>query len=658
MTTVQTTQTDFSDPVIVIGAGPVGVAFAQRLRQRAPALRILVFGDEAEPAYDRIHLSDVLAGRSSPGALSLDLNLPGVASFHDCPIVAIRPDQRQVDDARGGTHTYSRLVLATGSRPFRPAIPGIQFERVYTFRDLRDAERLAARRVASQHTVVIGGGLLGLEAAVAMARLNTAVTVIQQAPHLMNRQLDAEAAGFLERSLDNTIAAIRTGNGVREILAAADRPGSVGGVRLRDGEVIPCDTVVVAAGIQPNTELALAAGIAVGQGIKVNTRMQTSRDGIYAVGECVEFAGQLYGLVGPGLEQAGVAAAIIAGGQATYLGSLSAARLKIGAAPVFSAGIVNEAETRLPLQAVVHRDEHAGRYRKLLISRGQLVGALGYGPWQETPRLQSAITEKRRVFFWQLRRFQRSGSLWSVGAEMDLAAWPSSALVCNCRGVTRGELSRAVAAGCQTLPQLADRTGASTVCGSCEPLLQNLLGQRVASKRSSDSVIIAGLAALAVLLIGLYLQIDVSASDSILTQAWWEDWWSRSDLKQYTGFGLLGLALLGLLVSLKKRLLTRKLPGSFSAWRVWHIAMGVIALILLALHAGFEMGDNLNRWLLLNFLALGFAGAVAGFATSLEGRLAPQRGKQVRHWSNWMHLLVSWPLPALLGFHIISAYYF
>lgn len=652
--------TDVEAPVIVVGTGPVGMQFARNLSALRPRQRIQLFGKEPIAPYDRVRLSDLLAGRTNSQTLfQAQFSAGGaVETFNHCPVIRIHPMEQTIVDADSRYHPYSKLVIATGSTPFLPDIPGIDLKRVYTFRDIGDAEQLVARRVASQHTVVIGGGLLGVEAAAAMTRGNTQVTVVQQAPHLMNRQLDETGAEYLRRSLQEKGVRVCTGSGVRALLADDLRPEAVGGVRLRDGSTIHCDTVIVAAGIKPEVMLAREAGIAVGKGIKVGTTLRSSVPTIYAIGECAEFAGQIYGLVAPGLEQAAVAAADIAGQRALYLGSLSATNLKVAGEHVFSAGIVDGDETTLPLQAVVYEDAVNGLYRKLLVSRGQLVGALGYGRWDDTARLQNAIIAQQRVFFWQLARFSRSGSLWGVGAQAQVGQWPQGALVCNCRGVTRGRLSQAMARGCDTIEQLASETGASTVCGSCQPLLQNLVGQAATRLRVPAVRTLTGVIAVAAFLLALLMQTPPAVSTSVQATPWWELVWSDGLYKQISGFSMLGLVVLGLAVSFKKRLLTERLRSHFNYWRLWHVGMGTLAIALLILHTGFQSGDNLNQWLLYNFLALSAVGAAASMVIPIEQRLSPQLGKQLRNVSNWAHLMLSWPLPVLLSFHIISVYYF
>ncbi len=649
-------------PVIVVGAGPVGVHFANRLTESLPEQSIKLFGAEPELPYDRVRLSDLLGGRRSWHEVftPLAVDQPNLQPFYHCAIREIHTGDSCVVDAQGRRHSYSKLVIATGSRARVPDIPGVGLNHVYSFRDLRDTEKLSARCVASRHVVVIGGGLLGVEAGHAMARYHTHVTVVQQAPYLMNRQLDEVAARYLENSLLSSGLSVRTGAGVRALLPDPSNVSAVGAVLLRNGVSLPCDTVVFATGIVPNVALARAAGIAVGRGIKVDSTLRTSAEGVYAIGECAEFCGQLYGLVAPGLEQASVVAAHLAGRPVFYMGSMSAARLKVAGEQVFSAGIVSEDETTLTLQPVVFEDNKRGLYRKLLIYRGQLVGVIAYGAWDEAVRMQEMVCQRRRVFLWQLKRFQRSGSLWDQGdAVAAVSSWPRAALVCNCRSVTRGQLSDAIASGCDSVACLAVTTGASTVCGSCEGLLQNLVtGSAKATATPAPVVALTAVsAAVAAILLVVLTQYSVPVSSSVQQMSWWELLSTDSFYKQVTGYSMICAGLLGLAVSLKKRVLIKRL-GHFNYWRLWHLGMGVLAIALLMLHTGFESGDNLNQWLLYDFLALAMAGSVAGLAVSAERQLGLRQGKRLRSWTHWSHLLLSWPLPALLIFHITSVYYF
>ena len=273
---------------------------------------------------------------------------------------------------------------------------------------LSDAQRPFARRARSRRTVVLGGGLLGLEAARAMQRLNTQVWVIEHAPRLMANQLDDEGAALLQAQVE--AAGIRVLTNAR--VKAVHGHGRVEGVALRGGERIDCDTVVVAAGIQPNVDLALASGLPAGRGIRVDDAVRTADPHIHAIGECAEHRGAVYGIVAPGFEQAAVAVHSLSGGRARYEGSLVATRLKVLDLPVFSMGQLGVAEGAGELRSASHGDAAGTSHRRTVTQRGRLVGALAVGACAEMSRLQEAVLARRRLMPWQLWRFRRSGSLW------------------------------------------------------------------------------------------------------------------------------------------------------------------------------------------------------------------------------------------------------
>jgi nitrite reductase (NADH) large subunit len=449
-------------PVVIVGSGPVGVRAAQELYRRDPGMRIVLYGAECREPYNRVRLSSYLAGELDWDALTRDLDLPSNAAIErrlGCAVVAVDRTAQAVVDARGHVQPYDRLVLATGSAPHVPDIPGINLPGVFTFRDFEDAQQLFARSVRSRCTVVLGGGLLGLEAARAMRRFHTDIVVVEQAPRLMPQQLDDDAAELLRRHVERLGIEVLLGDGVRRIAGDA----RVSAVQLRSGATIECDTLVVATGIRPRIELARAAGLAVGRGIRVDDRLLTSDPHIHAVGECAEHRDIVYGLVAPGLEQATVAATLIAGGSARYLGSTAATRLKVLDLPVFSIGRARD-EDRLDLaRRWVYRASDGAKYCKVVTERGCVIGAMTIGDVPDLGRLQEAATHARRVWPWQLWRLRKRGSLWPQFEGEGVAAWPATVTVCNCTGVTRGELSRALANGCATVAALAARTGASTV---------------------------------------------------------------------------------------------------------------------------------------------------------------------------------------------------
>lgn len=645
-------------PVIVVGAGPVGIRFIQELHQRAPQQAIILYGDEPWDPYDRIRLSSLLAGEIGLNDLSTRLNTDiqdQLVQFLHCRVTAIDPAERTITDAQGRCQPYSQLVLATGSTPHIPSIAGREAPGVYKFRDLGDVEQLLARTVRSRHTVVLGGGLLGLEAARAMQQRNTQVTVIQHADRLMNRQLDEAASDLLITEISELGIQIRLKQSVKQI----NSNGRVHSLTLRDGEELDCDTVIFCTGISPNTTLAREAKLNVGRGIIVDDQMRTSDPNIYAIGECIEHAGRVYGLVAPGYEQAAVAAHnITTDTEAAYTGTVSASRLKVVGHSVFSMGEVGDEHENPSLVNVSYADTGRGIYRKLVLRRGTLVGAIVIGPCTELNRIQEAVSSQRLFYPWQLWRFKKQGQLWGKQATASVNQWPANAIICNCTGMTRGQLSDALLT-CEPTPQaLMQCTGAGTVCGSCRPLLAELAGQPTTAPepvKGARPVLIASvLAFIAALLLSFTPAIPFSDTVQGLRL---DSLWLDGLIKQITGFTLLGLSLIALLMSVAKRWRKIKL-GSFPYWRVAHTLLGVSALIVLVLHTGLHLGVNLNRWLIIDFLALSLVGGLAGLVVALERRLQPAQAKRLRSYWTWTHILLFWPLPILLTFHILAVYYY
>jgi nitrite reductase (NADH) large subunit len=645
-----------AEPIVVVGTGPVGTRAAQELARRAPRVPLVVFGNEPCVPYNRVRLSSLLAGELDWSGLVAGQELPsgpGVSARLNCGVVQIDRERRAVRDASGRAQPYWKLILATGSRPLIPDIPGIGQNHVYVFRDLRDAERLCARRMRSRRTAVIGGGLLGLEAARAMQRFNTEVCVVEHAARLMPRQLDdAGAARLLEHVRKIGIEAV-LGDPVRQVLGS----GAVTGLRLRSGREIECDTLIVAAGIRPNVELAAAAGLAVGRGVRVNDFLQTSDPDIYAIGECAEHDGEVWGLIAPGLEQAAVAAHNAAGARSRYRGSSVATRLKVLDLPVFSMGAVNE-YSRLDLAAeFVHRDAQAGTYRKIVTERGRLVGAVALGEFPEMSRVQEMILQGRLVAPWQRWRFARAGTLWPEQEPGAVTEWPAGAVVCNCTGVTRGEIARACAAGCRTVEEVSLATRASSVCGSCRPLVAELAGAAGPAEpvRGWKALLGAGGIALPVAA-ALAAVIAVPYAATVQVPWQWDVLWRESFWKQASGFTVLALAVALSALSLRKRI-RRFTLGDFPVWRVAHAVLGAATLAGLLVHTGGRLGSNLNFMLMAAFLGAVTVGGVAGGVIALEHRLGGAAAR-LRRSSLWTHILFAWPIPVLLGFHVFKTYYF
>ncbi|MGY2047542.1 NAD(P)/FAD-dependent oxidoreductase [Methylobacterium sp. JK268] len=363
--------------LVVVGNGMASLRFLERLtaRDRAP-FAVTVVGAEPVAAYNRVLLSSLLGGEVDEAACTfrgLDWYADhGITLVTGAPATAIDRAARTVRVGEGLVLDYDRLVLAVGSVPIRLPKPGMDRPGVITFRDLADVAAIRRAATAGARAVVIGGGLLGLEAAVGLARLGVDTTLLHVMDRLMERQLDHAAADLVRRAME--------ARGVRVLLqadtAAVEGDGRVEAVRLADGRLLPADLVVMSVGVRPATALAAAAGLAVGRGIQVDDHMTTSDPAVFALGECAEHRGVTYGLVEPAYEQAEVLARHLAGEAAAYAGTSLATSLKVSGLPVFSAGLV---DVPAGAEAVTWSDPAAGLYRKLVIADNRLVGAVFVG---------------------------------------------------------------------------------------------------------------------------------------------------------------------------------------------------------------------------------------------------------------------------------------
>jgi nitrite reductase (NADH) large subunit len=325
--------------LLVVGNGMAGIASVEQILKHSPKFAITIFGDETHVNYNRILLSSVLAGERSPD----DITLNPIEWYrrHDIDlrvgtrVIDVDPLNKRVTSDDGATAPFDVLLLATGSSAWMPPIAGLDKDGVFVFRTLDDTRGLLARAAPGVRAVVIGGGLLGLEAARGLQVQGCEVTVVHLMDRLMERQLDLTGGAYLREKIAQLGVEVLVNRSTKALLGNE----RVNGVEFTDGTSIDADVVVVAAGIRPNVELGRRAGLAVNRGILVNDHMETSHPDIFAVGECVEHNGVCYGLVAPLLEQAKVLAATITGNRgATYGGSIQAAKLKIMGVEVFSAG--------------------------------------------------------------------------------------------------------------------------------------------------------------------------------------------------------------------------------------------------------------------------------------------------------------------------------
>lgn len=457
--------------LVVVGNGMAGIACVEQILKHTPKFEITVFGDETHANYNRILLSSVLAGEKTAD----DIVLNGLDWYRQnriqlrlgVRVTSVNTAHKTVDGDDGSATPFDKLLIATGSSPVIPSIDWIKKEGVYVFRTLNDARDLLGRAGPGKRAVVIGGGLLGLEAARGLQVQGCEVTVVHLMDTLMERQLDPIGGAYLKAKMECLGVRVLLNKLTTDLLGN----GRVEGVAFTDGSTIPADLVVIAAGIHPNAELGRAAGIEVKRGIVVNDYMETSHPGIFAVGECVQHRGVCYGLVVPLFEQGKVLAATITGNKGPmFQGAAPATKLKIMGVDVFSAGDFGE---KAGTDAIRYEDPALGVYKKLTLQDNKLIGAILVGDTSDNRRCLDWLQSGKDLS--RLRK-QLLFPSPSEDAGLDVAQIPDSETVCGCMGVTKGAIIHAIhEKGVNTLAQLKECTRASTGCGSCASLCEGLL---------------------------------------------------------------------------------------------------------------------------------------------------------------------------------------
>ncbi|WP_371368455.1 nitrite reductase large subunit NirB [Pseudomonas sp. QL9] len=465
--------------LVLIGNGMAGIRTLEELLKIAPDLYdITVFGAEPHPNYNRILLSPVLAGEQTFEDIVLnDLNWyseNGIRLLLDRKVVKIDRHKRKVFAADGTEAEYDRLVIATGSNPFILPVPGNRLQGVIGYRDIADTQQMIETAKSHSHAVVIGGGLLGLEAANGLKQRGMDVTVVHLSDWLLERQLDRTAGKLLQSALEARGIHFRLNTVTDELMDNGD--GRVCAVQFKDGDVVAADLVVMAAGIRPNTELAESSGIPCNRGILVNDTLQTFDPRIYAIGECASHRGIAYGLVAPLFEQAKVCANHLAQfGFASYKGSVVSTKLKVTGIDLFSAGDFMGSEGT---ETITLSDPIGGVYKKLVIKDDVLVGACLYGDTADGGWYFRQIRENHNVA--QIRDHLMFGesSLGDVGhqGQSSAASMPDSAEVCGCNGVCKGTIVKAIQEnGLFSVDEVKKHTKAASSCGSCAGLVEQIL---------------------------------------------------------------------------------------------------------------------------------------------------------------------------------------
>ncbi len=465
--------------LVLIGNGMAGVRTLEELLARAPGLYdITVFGAEPHPNYNRILLSPVLAGEQTLAQIVLNdwawYGDNGITLNAGRRIVRIDRARRRVVADDGSEAAYDRLLLATGSFPFVLPIPGRELAGVLAYRDIADTEAMIDATGKYRRAVVIGGGLLGLEAANGLKRRGMDVTVVHLLDSLMERQLDPTAAGLLKISLEQRGIAFAMSKKTESLLGDAE--GRVRAVRFADGEELPAELVVMAIGIRPNAELAQQSGLYCNRGVVVDDTMMTYDPRVYAVGECASHRGVAYGLVAPLFEQAKVCADHLARvGRARYAGSVTQTKLKVTGIDLFSAGdFIGGNGT----EEITLFDPIGGVYKKLVLKDDKLVGACLYGDTADGAWYFKLLREGRNVADIRDTLMFGETNLGDTGhgGAAQAAAMPDDAEVCGCNGVCKGRIVATIKdKGLFTLDDVRRHTKASSSCGSCTGLVEQIL---------------------------------------------------------------------------------------------------------------------------------------------------------------------------------------
>ena len=459
---------------IVIGAGMATGRALEHLFDAGADVEVTLFNAEPRGNYNRIMLSPVLSGDKTYGEIVTHDDAWYATHNVTCRfgerIASIDRAAKTVTSQSGDVLPYDKLIFGTGSNPFIIPLPGHDLDGVIAYRDLEDTEKMMT--LGADHTVVvIGGGLLGLEAAAGMAARGVDVTVVHIMGHLMERQLDETAGYLLRKALTEKGITVKCTANSKEILG---ENGHVKALLLDDGTELPCDLLVMAVGIRPNVALAAEAGLAVGRGIHVDDHMVTSDADILAVGECVEHDGAIFGLVAPLYDQAKVAAQTLMGVEATFVQKELSTKLKVTGCDLFSAGDFADGDSR---EDIVFRDPARGVYRRLVLENNIIIGAVMYGDTADSNWFFGLIRDKTNIA--DMRETLIFGPAYQGGGALDpllaVAALPRDAEICGCNGICKGQIEDAIAAGAADLGAVRRVTKASGSCGTCTRLVEQVL---------------------------------------------------------------------------------------------------------------------------------------------------------------------------------------
>ncbi|MGX5172851.1 FAD-dependent oxidoreductase [Aliikangiella sp. IMCC44653] len=637
--------------VVIVGNGPVGLKAAELIESRDPNVKVIIFGEENCQPYNRVQLSQYLAGEVAESDL-LETAQPrskSVTQFVGRKVVEINPKLKVVIDDSGQSTKYSKLILATGSNPVIPNIPNTSLKGVHQFRTLQDTNRLLSEKETKKKFYIVGGGPLGLETAMALKTPNNQVTLDVRSK-LLNQNFSEQAQTILKDYINASGIEVVQGNPIASVCGAQH----VEAVELTDGARIACDCLIFCVGVRPETSLAKQANLAVRNGIVVDKNMRTSAPDIYAIGECCEFEFSTFGVVAPGFKQAAACVEDIFGSEGYFEKEEENVQVKFSD---YTTAYFGELDVE-GSQTYTYSNRLKGIYRKLVVLDGHLVGAIIIGNWDEQNDIRAMLNDKTKLKHRQYLAFQKNGTLLREQNKTNIKELPEDYIICLCQNITRGQLSQEIESGCRTVEILGEKTKAGTVCGSCKPLLLNLLDTPAPNlvMRHQKAILYTSIFSIIAILALVFFE-PLSIADSVqfswhIEKLWFDPFW-----KQVSGFTLLGFCFIATALAARKRI-KRFNVGHVDSWRFAHSIIGVGALFVLMIHTGMRLGNNLNFALMFVFLLATTTGSLVGVFMARNHHWSDLKLRKHRLWWSRVHYSLLWMLPPLIFFHILSAYYF
>lgn len=619
--------------------------------------QIEIYSEESIPPYDRANLSKSIGNGTSKAPLlsqSQWYQKHGIQLHLSKRIQGLDPDKKCLYVEGDRPVPFTNLVLALGAKPSAPNIKGIGLDKVFTYRNWNDLLRIKSLCKPGSKIAVIGGGLLGLEAAAALHGAKCEVSVFEMANALLCRNLNEEASRVLEKALKKFGIRVSLKTTLKEITSELARLK----LHFLDGTQHEADGVIVATGHRPVDELATISGIAVSPrgGIMIDEHLKTNHENIYAVGDCTSFQHSHFGVVQAAYEQADVLAARLTGIDQVYKPTGRYFRLNILGIEISAYG-----ENLGDGEHLVFNDSFA--FRSLVLQRGKLMGATTIGSWEHATALRIAVQENLSVPHRQKKGFSTDGDLQLLTDMGGVASWPEDSVVCNCCHLTCGAIRREINDGFDSLNKIEQQCGAGGQCGSCRSLLLGLIhpnahlrqessnGTGLIGKAFKWTSILAFISCLV-----FWAPWNVPASESVETWGYQMNrLWNDHSIKQITGFSTAGLSLCSLFYSLRKRIKWFQF-GNMPLWKTIHSTLGTLTLLTLFLHTGLSMGYHLNFWLAANFITLNTLGALAALSMHAADTSRNPLKHRFRLWLARSHMIFFWPYPVLLGVHIYKVY--